>query len=335
MRTPGGTVGRSGRAGARGIARSAATAFTLCALMLAAACAPPPHPLVRGADGPLPVRFDVNLWLEAGGFGTTTSPPGANDFECRPSAEHPRPVVLVHGLLLSQAFWQTLSPLLANNGYCVFALTYGAPQKHPGFGGLAPMERSSQELAAFVEEILAATGANQVDLIGHSEGTVMPQYWLKRLGGAPRVHTYIALTPLYDGTTGWFLDTLVKELIALPLGIGDLLRDLLDDVCGACRQVLHDSGFLRDLYSDGSAAPGVEYVTIMSRYDELITPYTSGFLDGATNIVLQDGCDADLSEHVSLPFSPRSAGFVLNALDPQHAIPPPCVVALPILGLPG
>ena len=57
---------------------------------------------------------------------------------CRPSAAHPRPVVLVHGLLANMTDnWQTMSPLLANNGYCVFALTYGTDADPPSpFGAV-------------------------------------------------------------------------------------------------------------------------------------------------------------------------------------------------------
>src|SRR5581483_1845860 len=54
------------------------------------------------------------------------APPGANDFSCRPSAAHPEPVVLVHGLGATMGEnWSAISPLLADAGYCVFALTYG------------------------------------------------------------------------------------------------------------------------------------------------------------------------------------------------------------------
>ncbi|MGW0535165.1 esterase/lipase family protein [Streptomyces sp. NPDC003032] len=53
------------------------------------------------------------------------APPGADDWSCR-GAKHPRPVVLLHGTHVNMAInWNALSPLLKNDGYCVFALNYG------------------------------------------------------------------------------------------------------------------------------------------------------------------------------------------------------------------
>lgn len=265
-------------------------------------------------------------------------PPGANNWTCKPTATHPEPVVLVHGLGANMADnWATLAPLLADNGYCVFALTYGADPGENTVGGLQAMEQSSQQLAAFVDQVRAATGAAKVDLLGHSEGTVMPQYFLKFLGGAAKVDRYVALTPLYRGTT---LDGLQAGLSAFEQALPALATPIHQAVaagCGSCQEFLTGSPFLTHLYADGvyAVAP-VTYTTIMTRYDEAVTPYTSGQLHApnATNIVLQDQCGLDYSEHVTVAYDPVAAQDVLNALDPAHPHPVPCTLVLPFVGAP-
>jgi pimeloyl-ACP methyl ester carboxylesterase len=267
----------------------------------------------------------------------TAPPPGANDFSCRPSAAHPNPVVLVHGLGATMGEnWATYAPLLANNGYCVFALTYGL---HPGetfMGGLSRMEDSSAELAAFVDRVLAATGAAKVDLVGHSEGTVMPQYYLKFRGGAAKVDKYVAITPLYHGTTllgiGAFIATLQA---AYPQYSGPIAAQFARG-CGSCTEFLRGSEFLQHLYADGVyAVPGVTYTAIMTKYDELVTPYTSGRLPAGpnvTNVVVQNQCPTDFGEHLAMAFDPTVGQDILNALDPGHRKPVPCKLVLPGFG---
>jgi triacylglycerol lipase len=268
----------------------------------------------------------------------TASPPGANDFTCRPSAAHPHPVVLVHGLSATMGEdWATMSPLLANNGYCVFALTYGLNAGNPYFGGLTRMEDSSAELAGFVDRVLAATGADKVDLVGHSEGTVMPQYYLKFRGGATKVDKYVAITPMYHGTSVLGIGSLIVALeaafpqYAAPTSAG------FAKYCGSCEEFLTGGRFMKTLYADGEyAVPGVTYTTIMTRYDELVTPYTSGRLSApnATNIVVQDQCPIDFADHIAIAFDPTAAQDMLNALDPAHQKPVPCRLVLPAVGAP-
>jgi len=74
--------------------------------------------------------------------------------------------------------------------------------------------------------------------------------------------------------------------------------------CGSCPEFARGSDFLRKLNEGGAAVPGVSYTMLMTRYDELVWPYTSGHLDGATNIVVQDQCRTDFSEHAELAFDP-------------------------------
>ena len=65
----------------------------------------------------------------------TASPPGANNWSCKPSAAHPVPVILVHGTFGDMSdSWQALSPLLYDKGYCVFALNYGSYNGSGSFG---------------------------------------------------------------------------------------------------------------------------------------------------------------------------------------------------------
>ena len=81
--------------------------------------------------------------------------------------------------------------------------TASRPARRQGldqFGGLDEIEKSAAALKTFVAKVRSATGAKQVDLVGHSQGTLMPNYWLKFLGGAPYVQHYVSLAPLWHGT---------------------------------------------------------------------------------------------------------------------------------------
>ena len=83
---------------------------------------------------------------------------GYNDFSCKPSAAHPRPVILVHGTVLTNASWELFGPAIASQGYCVFSLTYGRWENIPIFAGIAPIEDNAAEVGAFADQVLAATG---------------------------------------------------------------------------------------------------------------------------------------------------------------------------------
>ncbi len=296
-------------------------AICSCLLTLAmTACA-----ATAGAET-LPVEYNgVTGYAHAS---ATASPPGANNYACKPSRQHPRPVVLVHGTFADMAdSWQALSPLLADNGWCVFALNYGSSNGSGQLGVYAtgPIKHSAEELASFVQGVLAATGAKKVDIVGHSQGGMMPRYYLRFLGGASNVGTLVGLAPSNHGTTVNGLFTLGHLLPGANSFLG---------FCQACEEQEAGSPFLTALNAGKETVSGVSYTVIESRNDEVVTPYTSAFLSGkkVTNITLQDQCALDQGEHLSMPYDHIADGDVLSALDPKHPQSPACSPVLPIVG---
>lgn len=99
-------------------------------------------------------------------------------------------------------------------------------------------------------------------------------------------------------------------------------------------QFLPASQFIAGLHASGLYAQEVTYTNIITRYDEGIVPYTSGYVEGhnATDIVVQDACPQDFSDHLALAASQVAAGHVLDALDPAHPRPVPGVPVRPFVG---
>ena len=296
----------------------AAIAFALVTLALTA---PPAL-----AAGQLPVIY--NGIYGYAHVSSTASPPGSNNWSCKPSAAHPDPVILVHGTFADMSdSWQALSPLLFDHGYCVYALNYGSYNGSGALGICATgrIESSASQLSAFVNRVLAATGASKVDLVGHSQGGMMPRYYLKYLGGASKVNALVGLAPSNHGTTLNGIFTLAGYF---P-GSNAFLAD-----CPACQEQEAGSPFITNLNARGETVPGVKYTVIESRNDEVVTPYTSAFLTDASvnNITLQDQCSLDQGEHLSMPYDHLADADVLNALDPAHPVPLVCSPVLPVSG---
>lgn len=281
--------------------------------------------------GNRPVGYDFIAEAALTAGAPATPPPGANNWGCKLSAEHPYPVVLVHGTFANMDDnWQTASPILVNHGYCVYAFNYGGASAANPVGGTGDIAASARTLAAFVDTVRAKTGAPKVDLVGHSQGGMMPRYYINFLGGADKVHTFVGLASSNYGSTIDGLITLAGLLGARgALDSGDTIPALVEQEQG--------SAFL-DHLNQKPTVPGVRYTVIESRRDEVVTPYTNAFLPAApnvTNITLQDQCPADQSDHVEIASDPVAMGDMLNALDPANPVRVPCVPVAPLTGPPG
>ena len=148
--------------------------------------------------------------------------------------------------------------------------------------------------------MLTATHANRVTIVGHSQGGMMPRYYIKFLGGASKVDDLVGFSPSSHGT-----DT----PLAPPAGLLG---------CPACAQQAAGSPFMQQLNA-GDQTPGpVSYTVLETNHDEVVTPYQSEFLpttaDGrVVNVLLQDKCPGDLTDHVFFPEDKVAIQWMLNA----------------------
>lgn len=102
---------------------------------------------------------------------------------CKPAF---RAVVMVHGFLASADTWSSFARRFEANGYCpdhLYALDWNTLAR----------EGAVEALDALVDEALAKTGDDQVDLVGHSAGGGVGYQYLADPARAAKVATYAHL----------------------------------------------------------------------------------------------------------------------------------------------
>lgn len=191
-----------------------------------------------------------------------------------------RPVVVVAGLMEDEATVAPLADAIRAHGTDV---TVWVP---PNIG-FDDIHGYALQLSQTVEEVRSRTSAAQVNLVGHSEGGVTSRRYLKDLGGAAPVHTFVSLGSPQQGTEGGVL-SLVLRVAGCEIW------------ATACQQLVAGSDFLAELNS-GDATPGpVRYVTIASHHDQVVQPVTRAGILGAENLVVQDICAERAIGHFGL-----------------------------------
>lgn len=267
----------------------------------------------------LAVPLLVALLVPVGASAVAPPTSGLNDWSCRPSAAHPEPVVLLHGLgSNAQQNWSFHGPAIAAAGYCVFSVTYGVTDRSLGAGGFAPIQQSAEQIGAFVDRVLAETGAARVDLVGHSEGAFQSLYVPKVAGYGAKIDDVVALAPPTHGTT-------VSGLVTLGQLLGNqaLVSALTDGVgCFACTDLVQGGPAVARLNDGPVAVPGVTYTVVASRTDFLVTPTSTAFVrePGVTNYYIQDKCPLDPVGHIGIAADSGVTSMILHGLDPSAPI---------------
>jgi pimeloyl-ACP methyl ester carboxylesterase len=137
-------------------------------------------------------RAAVAALLLFAGLALVAAPAGANGRGGhRPD---PRPILFVHGFAGSAQQYETQAKRFASNGY---PIDHVAAFEYDSTFSRATRDQVLAGIDARITELLAATGADKVDLAAHSLGTSISQAFLAVPERAARVAHYVN----YDGAT--------------------------------------------------------------------------------------------------------------------------------------
>jgi triacylglycerol lipase len=192
------------------------------------------------------------------------------------------PILFVHGYAGNGANWQDMKARFLADGWTANEL-YAC-----NYSFTASNATSAAEIGEQVDEILARTGADRVDIIAFSIGSVSSRYYLKNLGGSSKVDAWVALAGPNHGTDA---------------------VEINNCTFAPCREIALGSTFLADLNS-GDETPGLtRYATWRSPCDTTINPDESVSLNGATNT--QTACIG----HLQMLTDPTIYAAVRNFVD--------------------
>lgn len=293
---------------------------------------------------------EVNNYVEAmlNMGDVETAPPGANDWSCKPSAQHPRPVLLVHGYAsVPYTPWTKFSSTLKKHGFCVFAPTYGNEKEKslagsiPGFNGMDDGWTAAMELRDYVDAVLKATGSKKVDIISWSQGGLIAQTYLHFYGGANaensalnKVQNFVSLAGAQHGTDLSGAGKLIVK--AHEAGMTEVVDPVLNKLAGAATiGMLPDGELVKANMAMGDTMPGINYTVISTESDMVVTPIEATWMTAGpgatvTNVRIQDGCEKNKSDHHAIVYDPRAIDFSLRGLGVQVANPR-CEATLPFI----
>lgn len=214
------------------------------------------------------------------------------------------PVVIIPGLFgngpgAAQSGYAYLQQRLTSAGFDVDVFV--APDY-----GVGDIHANAARLSAFVDGVLADTGASKVDIVAHSQGGVMARDYIKTLGGAAKVDSLVMYGASNYGSQWANLANAWGANCVGMLG---------------CSEIAIGSAYLNALNAGDDSIGSVKYTSIATQYDSVMTPYTNAFLDAAdgniTNINVQSQCPFRYGDHFSVLSDGTVIDGVIDALKDQ------------------
>lgn len=181
------------------------------------------------------------------------------------------PVMYVHGINSRVASFRQNADYLRDQGFWVWGYDYG-DMIAPGFFGVGNLDSIVGDVADNVDRVLRKTGAEQVDIVAHSQGGLMTKLYIAA-GGAEKVRRVVAMGGNFHGT----------DLRGRADWLGEVAGRwprLTSVVAPGAVQQLAGSQWLRDeLANVPDTDPRVVYTSIYSPADTVVTPNAASVLE--------------------------------------------------------
>lgn len=240
--------------------------------------------------------------------------------DCGPA----RPVVVLPGgdgtVEQTDDQWRTITDGLRSAGLCPLVFQVRGTD---GQRWAADVPSAGADLAAFVQQVKARTGAERVAIVAHSAGSVVANHYLTVQHGAPDVAQAVFLAPETAHCDGaGFAAAMGLPGSPFPLfravpAVPALLARVVPSAAGPL-QLAPGSPVFDAIFDGPLAQPGVRYSVMATKRDEVATPAgTCSFIEepGVTNVYYEDVFPGSPAvDHGSLRSSPEVARWVAGRI---------------------
>lgn len=188
--------------------------------------------------------------------------------EDRPKGKNDLPVIFIHGFFCNGGFWLRIIPALEKAGFGrLYTINLDTP--------LHGISMHAEALAAAVEEVCGATGADQVVLVGHSMGGIVARTYVQRLDGDARVAAILSLGSPHHGT--WH----ARRAIAPD-----------------AREMRIDCAWLNALNRETPKVVPIR--SVYSAHDNIVAPQDSARLEHGENVALKGIGHLEMAYHPAI-----------------------------------
>ncbi len=198
------------------------------------------------------------------------------------SGSGPRPIILVHGYVMGRSCFSLLAARLAHAGL--------GPIIGFEYWTLGPIGTAAKRLGRAVEIVCEQTGAESVDIIGHSMGGLVSRYFAAIDNGARRINRLITLGTPHGGAE------------VRPLGVG------------RARKEMAAGSALLERLANATIGHPTEVTIVSSSRDVLVGGGRHAELPGAESIRI------DRLNHLEMLFDREVADLIIDRVARQTAL---------------